>query len=92
MSRMKNPAHPGEIVAETLAELRVTVVDAAKALGVTRQHLHSILSGKTSVTAEMAVRLEAGLGSTAETWLAIQAAYDLARVQPVKVERLKEAA
>jgi antitoxin HigA-1 len=43
-------------------------------------------------TAEMAVRLEKGLGSTAATWLAMQAAYDLARVKPVKVTRLKEAA
>jgi antitoxin HigA-1 len=59
---------------------------------VSRTHLHAILSARARVTAEMAVRLEKGLGSTAATWLAMQAAYDLARVKPVKVARLKEAA
>ncbi len=45
------------------------------------------------VTAEMALRLEKGLGSTAETWLAMQTNYDLAHAKPVKgVERIKEAA
>jgi antitoxin HigA-1 len=90
--RMKNPAQPGEVVADALADLRVAKADAAKALGVSRAHLHAILSGRARVTAEMAVRLEKGLGSTAATWLAMQAAYDLARVKLVKVARLKEAA
>jgi antitoxin HigA-1 len=90
--RMKNPAHPGEVVAGALADLRITKADAAKALGVSRTHLHAILAARARITAEMAVRLEKGLGSTAATWLAMQAAYDLARVKPVKVARLKEAA
>jgi len=76
--KMKNPAHPGEVVADALNELRVSMVAAAKALGVTRQHLHNVISGKARVTAEMALRLEKGLGSTAETWLAMQINYDLA--------------
>ena len=91
--KMKNPAHPGEVVADALNELRVSVVAAAKALGVTRQHLHNVISGKARVTAEMALRLEKGLGSTAETWLAMQTNYDLAHAKPVKgVERIKDAA
>jgi plasmid maintenance system antidote protein VapI len=39
---MKSPPHPGEIVADNLAELGVTVKDAAEALGVTRQQLHKV--------------------------------------------------
>jgi antitoxin HigA-1 len=89
---MNNPAHPGEVVADALADLRITKANAAKALGVSRAHLHAILAARARVTAEMAVRLEKGPRSTAATWLAMQAAYDLARLKPVKVARLKQAA
>jgi hypothetical protein len=44
--RMKNPAHPGEIVADALADLRITKADATKGLGVSRGRLHAILAGK----------------------------------------------
>jgi antitoxin HigA-1 len=78
--KMKNPPHPGEIVADSLAELGVTVKDAADAIGVTRQQLHKIISGRSGVTPEMAVRLEMAIGSTADTWLRMQMEYDLAHV------------
>jgi len=91
--RMKYPPHPGELVKMSLEELGVSVSSAAKALGVTRQHLHNVMAGKSAITAEMAVRLEKGIGSTADTWLRMQASYDLSLVlnrdeQP-KVERLE---
>jgi addiction module HigA family antidote len=93
MLRMKYPSHPGKLVKISLEELNIPVAAAAKALGVTRQHLHNIISGKSAVTAEMAVRLEKGIGSTADTWLRMQASYDLSLVlnrdeQP-HVERLE---
>jgi addiction module HigA family antidote len=78
---MKNPPHPGEIVADNLAELGVTIKDAADALGVTRQQLHKVISGRSSITPEMAVRLEKAIGSTADTWLRMQMHFDLARIQ-----------
>jgi addiction module HigA family antidote len=77
--RMKNPAHPGEIIKASLDEIEVTTAEAARALGVSRQQLHKVISGKSAVSAEMAVRLEKGLGSTAEFWLRLQASYDLAQ-------------
>jgi addiction module HigA family antidote len=77
---MKNPPHPGEIVGDNLAELGVTTKGAADALGVTRQQLHKVISGRSSITPEMAVRLEMAIGSTADTWLRMQAEYDLAHV------------
>ena len=80
LMKMKNPPHPGEIVADNLAELGVTIKDAADALGVTRQQLHKVISGRSGVTAEMAVRLEKAIGSTADTWLRMQGDYDLAHV------------
>ena len=89
---MKNPSHPGELIAEELHELGITVSDAAKALGVTRQHLHTVIAGKTGVTPEMAYRLEQAIGSTADTWLRMQVNYDLAQVRQragqIKVAKL----
>jgi addiction module HigA family antidote len=89
---MKNPPHPGEMIGDSIDEMGVTVVDAAKALGVTRQQLHNVIAGRSAVTPEMAVRLEKALGSTADTWLRMQANYDLAQIRSratsIKVTRL----
>ena len=77
---MKNPPHPGEILREdVLAELGLTVVEAAARLGVARVTLSRVLHGHSGVSPNLAVRLErAGVG-TARAWLAMQANYDLAR-------------
>jgi addiction module HigA family antidote len=78
---MKNPAHPGELVQANLEELGLSVAEAANALGVTRQQLYNVINGKSGVTAEMAVRFEKAFGGSADMWLRMQAAYDLARVR-----------
>ena len=92
MSPMKNPAHPGELISATLDEMDVSVTDAAKALGITRQQLHNLTAGRSAVTAEMAWRLEKALGGTAETWLRMQMNYDLAAIRrrsaSIRVKRI----
>jgi addiction module HigA family antidote len=80
---MHNPAHPGEVLRDYLpAGLAVT--EAARRLGVTRQALSALLNGRAGVSAEMAIRLEAGLGTSAEMWIGMQTAFDLwkARQRP----------
>lgn len=62
---MKNPVHPGALVAECLDDLGLTVAEAAKGLGVTRQQLPNAISGRSGVTLEMAVRFEKALSGTA---------------------------
>ncbi len=57
--------------------MKTTKPALAAALGVSRQTLHELMSCKRSVTPEMALRLEAGVGSSAEMWLGLQAEYDL---------------
>jgi addiction module HigA family antidote len=87
---MKTPPHPGELLGDTLEDIGVTISAAARGLGVTRQQLHNVIAGRSGVTAEMAVRLEKAIGSTADTWLRMQIAYDLAEVRkrPINVKRL----
>ena len=77
--RMKNPPHPGELVGDNLTELGYSVAEAAKAIGVSRQALNNVIAGRSAISADMAIRLEKAIGSTADTWLAMQAAYDLAQ-------------
>ena len=92
---MKNPPHPGELVGDNLEALGVSVTDAAKALGISRQQLHNVIAGRYGITPEMAMRLEKALGSTADTWLGMQMNYDLAQIQAkassLKVTRLAPA-
>jgi addiction module HigA family antidote len=76
--RMHNPPHPGEIIKTLCLEpLRVTVTEAAKALGVSRKTLSAILNGRAGVSPEMAVRLSIAFGTSAESWLHQQTQYDL---------------
>ncbi len=78
---MRNPSHPGELVKANLEELGMSVADAAKALHVTRQQLYNIISGKSAISPEMALRFEKAFGGSAEMWLRMQAAYDLAQMR-----------
>ncbi len=76
---MKNPVHPGKIVRlDCLEPLGLSVTAAAKVLGVTRQALNNVVNEKSAISAEMAIRLSKAFGSTAETWVRMQAAFDLA--------------
>ena len=88
MSRMHNPAHPGEVLREYLPD-GLSIGEVAKRLGVTRQALSAVLNGRAGVSAAMALRLEGALGTSAEMWLGMQANHDrLARKRPPKVRRL----
>jgi len=72
------PVHPGEILREdVLPALDLTVAGAARQLRVSRQALHAILSGRSAVSPEMAVRLGRFCGNGAGFWLRVQAAHDL---------------
>jgi addiction module HigA family antidote len=89
---MKNPPHPGRGLKDDIDALGLTVAEAAEALGVTRQQLYNVLNGRSGITPEMALRLEKGVGGTADAWLGMQAAYDLAllrrREADIRVKRL----
>jgi addiction module HigA family antidote len=75
---MRNPPHPGGIIRrQCLAPLDLSVTEAAKGLGVTRQALSDVVNGKAVISVDMAIRLSKAFGSSPETWLGLQMAYDL---------------
>jgi len=75
---MHNPPHPGEILKGLCLEpLNLSVTDAAKALGVSRKTLSSILNGRAGISPEMAVRLSIAFDTTSESWMNQQMQYDL---------------
>jgi len=81
---LRNPAHPGRLLADDLEALGVSVAEAAKGLGVTRQQLYNVVNGRCGLSAEMAFRLELAVGGTADGWLGMQQAYDLAQIRQRK--------
>ncbi|GAA4309450.1 HigA family addiction module antitoxin [Compostibacter hankyongensis] len=80
---MYNPAHPGELIRETIEGIReetsekLSIEEVAKGLGTTRKTLSAIINGRQGVTPEMAIKLATGLGATPEFWLRTQEYYDL---------------
>lgn len=80
--KMYNPPHPGEIIKGLwLDPLDISITDAAEAMRISRKSLSKIINGKARVTPEMAVRLSIALGSSPESWLGHQAAYDLWEIE-----------
>jgi addiction module HigA family antidote len=89
---MKNPPHPGSSVREDcLKPLELSITKGAKVLGVTRQALNNVVNGKAGISPEMAIRLDKAFGGTAEGWLALQTAFDLAearrKIRSIAVKR-----
>jgi antitoxin HigA-1 len=77
--RMHNPPHPGLVLREYLGDLAVT--RAAAHLRITRVTLSRVLNGKAGISAPMAIRLAAALGTTPELWMNMQSQYDLWRAR-----------
>lgn len=86
MATMHNPPHPGEILREWLGEMSVT--DAAQHLGVARATLSRILNGTSGISADMALRLQAALGTSPEMWMGLQDDYELWLASKVKRPRI----
>ena len=91
---MKNPPHPGRSVRINCIEpLGLTVTEAARKLGVNRATLSRVVNESAGISPEMAIRFEKAGWSDADTWLRLQAAYDLsearAREDEIHVEQFE---
>ncbi len=88
-TRKRTPTHPGILLREVvLPAMRVSVAQAAREMGVSRQQLYKILSGGRAITAEMATRLGKYCGNGPELWLNMQSAYDLWQAQHALADAL----
>ena len=92
---MHDPPHPGQVIKrQCLAPLKLTVTEAAKGLGVSRNTLSMLLNGRLGISPEMAIRLSQGFGGSPESWLQQQMQYDLWHVQRrqgrIKVRKFEE--
>jgi addiction module HigA family antidote len=80
--RLKNPAHPGGFVKTEIVEsLELSVTDAAKALGVTRTALSAFLNEHSSLSPDMALRIEKAFGVSMDTLMRMQNSYDIAQAR-----------
>jgi antitoxin HigA-1 len=95
MAQMHDPPHPGEVLADTVLQ-DMPVTELAKCLNVSRVALSRVVNGRAGMSAELAIRLAAALGGSAESWLRMQVAHDLwhaqkrrrPKIQPIGERRL----
>ena len=88
---MRPPVHPGEILADELAELNITPTELARQINVPPNRLSQIIHGKRSITGDTALRLGHWFGSSPQFWLNLQSAYDIrvaAAARGPEIERL----
>ena len=79
---MKNPPHPGRSIKDAcLDPLGLTVTEGARVLDVARHTLSRLINAQAGISPDMAIRLEKAFGSSADVWLRMQAAYDLAQAR-----------
>jgi addiction module HigA family antidote len=94
MKRKMKPVHPGAILREDiLKEMDLSITKAAAGLKISRKQLSEIINEISSITAEMAVRLEQGFGVSAEFWLDLQKKHDIWKVKNsgnVRVHRFNQ--
>ncbi|KFK95355.1 MULTISPECIES: HigA family addiction module antitoxin [unclassified Serratia (in: enterobacteria)] len=89
MAMMHNPPHPGRLVKETMEALNLSARALAKELGVAPSTVQRLITGQSDMSPEMALRLSAVVGSSAQVWMGMQVDYDLWQAQQaVDISRL----
>ena len=93
---MKKPPHPGRSIKDAcLNPLELSITEGAKVLGVTRHTLSRVINGRSGISPDMAIRLEKAGWSSADHWLRLQTAFELAearaRADEIHVERYQPA-
>lgn len=89
--------HPGDWLRTEIVEPHgLSVTDAARHLGVTRQAMSALLNSRSGLSADMAIRFEKAFGVKADTLLRMQTAHELAAARAnedeIRVEKFRNAA
>jgi antitoxin HigA-1 len=85
---MFNPSHPGSILREYMGD-RITISALAKHLGVTREHLSTILNEHADLSPIMSLKLDEAFGTTEGLWYKLQTNYDLAQARRKKRTKIR---
>jgi len=84
------PVHPGEILLEDfLKPMGITRYRLAKSIGVPQRRIDEICAGKRAITADTALRLARFFGTDPQSWMNLQAEYDLEVAATTLTERIK---
>ncbi len=73
--------HPGELIRNELDAREMKQVELAKELGIAKNVMSEIISGKRNITPELAIRLEDALGIKAEFWMKFQVTYEIDKIR-----------
>jgi len=94
MAEMFNPPHPGRVLKNTVCreDGGISVTEFAKILKVGRVGLSRVLNERAGISADLAIRLEAALNTTAQSWVGMQAAYDLWQARKKKHPKIQRLA
>jgi addiction module HigA family antidote len=85
------PVHPGEILSEDfLNPMGITRYRLAKSIGVPQRRIDEICAGKRAITADTALRLARFFGTDAQSWMNLQAGYDLEVAEISLTERIEQ--
>ncbi len=80
--RLKKPAHPGGFIkTEIIEALNLSITRAAQVLGVTRPALSALVNERTSLSSEMALRIEKGFNVSMDTLMRMQNSFDIAKAR-----------
>lgn len=84
------PVHPGEILlGDFLVPMGITRYRLAKSVGVPQRRIDEICAGKRAITADTALRLARFFGTDAQSWMNLQAEYDLEVAEMSLAERIE---
>lgn len=76
------PIHPGEILLEDFMKpMGLSINRLARELIVPPGRISAIVNGKRAITADTALRLGKYFGVSPQTWMGLQAEYDLRAAQ-----------
>ena len=91
LNKKRAPMHPGEILREEFMNPRgVSAHALALALRVPATRISEIVNGRRGITAETAYRLSVHFGTSADMWMSLQSAYELARVERDLAAQIKK--
>jgi addiction module HigA family antidote len=85
-----SPVHFGEVLHEEfMVPLGISINALARDLNVAPNRISQIVDGASSITAEMVLRLSVFFGTTAQSWVNLQALYDLEVARLSKARQIK---